>query len=136
MKAVPERRIDTMANQLMSGFWRLMLSVPPFLWEAQVAKARHKIQRGMGFMSPEHRSVHHFSVRELPRFGRPLPPERIADRLGLTVSRVVTLLDDLEARMTFLFRNPSGEVTWAYPVTVETTPHAMTFSTGERLHAA
>ncbi len=38
--------------------------------------------------------------------------------------------------MTFLFRNPAGEVIWSYPLTVETTPHAMTFSTGERLHAA
>ncbi len=125
-----------MGNQLLSGFWRLMLSVPPFFWEAQVAKARRKIQSGLGFMSPDHRAVHHFAVRELPRHGRPLPPATIAAGLALPEGRVVSLLADLEARMTFLFRNPAGEVIWAYPLTVETTPHAMTFSTGERLHAA
>ena len=125
-----------MANQLLSGFWRLMLSVPPFLWEAQVARARRRIEAGMGFMTPAHRAIHHFTVRELPRCGRPLPPGIIAEGVKLPESRVDGLLSDLEARMTFLFRNPAGEVTWAYPVTVETTPHALTFSTGERLHAA
>ena len=125
-----------MANQLMSGFWRLMLSVPPFMWEAQIAKARRKIQGGMGFMSPDHRAVHHFAVRELPRSGRPLPTDAVAAGVNLPEDTVKRLLDDLEARMTFLFRNPDGEVTWAYPVTVEPTPHAVTFSSGEQLYAA
>ena len=125
-----------MANQLLSGFWRLMLSVPPFLWEAQIDKARRKILAGMGFMSPAHRSIHHFAVRELPRCGRPLPPDVIAAGVNLPEDTVRRLLDDLEARMTFLFRSPAGEVTWAYPVTVESTPHALAFSTGEQLHAA
>ena len=38
--------------------------------------------------------------------------------------------------MTFLFRNPAGDVTWAYPVTVDQTPHQVTFSSGEKLYAA
>ena len=125
-----------MANQLLSGFWRLMLSVPPFLWEAQIARTRRKIQAGMDFMTPAHRAVHHFAVRELPRCGRPLPPEAIAAGLGLPEYQVNGLLADLEARMTFLFRNPLGEVTWAYPVTVAPTPHALAFCTGETLYAA
>lgn len=125
-----------MANQLLSGFWRLMLAVPPFLWEAQVAKARNKIEAGMGFMTPAHRAVHHFVVRELPRHGRPLPPAMIAAGLDLPERQVIKLLEKLERRMTFLFRNPAGEVIWAYPVTVEPTPHALTFSTGEKLFAA
>lgn len=36
----------------------------------------------------------------------------------------------------FLFRNSEGEVTWAYPVTVEKTPHSVTFGTGERIYTA
>jgi hypothetical protein len=32
--------------------------------------------------------------------------------------------------------NDQGEVSWAFPVTVETTPHKMGFSSGERLYAA
>ena len=45
-------------------------------------------------------------------------------------------LEDLEKRMTFLYRNEIGEVLWAYPVTVDRTPHKIRFSTGERLFAA
>jgi hypothetical protein len=44
---------------------------------------------------------------------------------------VVTILDELEAHLTFVFRNEAGAVTWAYPVTVDETPHHATFSTGE-----
>jgi hypothetical protein len=52
------------------------------------------------------------------------------------VERVVTILEDLERHMTFLFRNEQGEVVWAYPVTAETTRHLVTLSTGERVCAA
>jgi len=38
--------------------------------------------------------------------------------------------------MTFLYRNGREEVVWAYPVTVETTPHRVTLSSGERLYSA
>jgi hypothetical protein len=38
--------------------------------------------------------------------------------------------------MTFLFRNEQGSVTWAYPVTVDQTPHRVTFSSGEQVYAA
>ena len=29
-----------------------------------------------------------------------------------------------------------GAVTWAYPVTVDQTPHHLTFNTGEKIYAA
>jgi hypothetical protein len=57
-----------------------------------------------------------------------------SDRDPLT--QVTDILDELEQHMTFLFRNEYGAVAWAYPVTVERTPHHMTFSTGEQVHAA
>jgi len=38
--------------------------------------------------------------------------------------------------MTYLYRNARGEVTWAYPVTVDHTPHRVTFSSGEQIYAA
>ena len=125
-----------MKNRLMSGVWRYILSVPPFLWEKQVLKSRKKIEAALGFMSEDHRKVHHCVVRELPRVGRPLSSEQIAERVDLPRERVTAILDDLERQMTFLFRNKDGEVVWAYPVTVEKTPHHLTFSTGERLYAA
>ncbi|MEW6350164.1 MAG: hypothetical protein AB1646_13945 [Thermodesulfobacteriota bacterium] len=125
-----------MGNRLMIGVWRYLVGVPEFLWEKQIEKSERKVTRHTRFMSPEHRLVHHFAVREMPRLGSPIPPEQISRELGLTAERTVQILDDLEKRLTFLYRNGEGQVTWAYPVTVEKTPHAVTFDSGERLYAA
>lgn len=125
-----------MKNKLMMGLWRCMLSVPPFLWEKQIEKGKRAFAAHLRFMSPEHRLVHHFTVRELPRSGRPLSPEYIAEALTLPVGRVAGILDDLESHMTFIFRNSQGHVHWAYPVTTEKTPHQVTFHTGEEIYAA
>jgi hypothetical protein len=125
-----------MKDKLMLGLWRYMLKVPPFLWEKQMSKAKKKFEAENSHMSEEHSLVHHFVVRELPYAGKPLSPELVANRLNLSISRVKVILDDLEKRMTFLFRNRKGEVVWAYPVTVDKTPHHLTFITGEQLYAA
>jgi hypothetical protein len=125
-----------MKDKLMLGLWRYMLKVPPFLWEKQISKAEKKFEAENSHMSEEHSLVHHFVVRELPYAGKPLSPEFVANRLNLSISRVKVILDDLEKRMTFLFRNRKGEVVWAYPVTVDKTPHHLTFITGEQLYAA
>jgi hypothetical protein len=42
----------------------------------------------------------------------------------------------LEQHLTFLFRNKQGSVVWAYPVTVDPTPHRVTFNTDEQINAA
>ena len=125
-----------MNNNLMLGLWRYMLNVPEFLWEKQSAKKKKSFSAHLGFMTGEHRLIHHFVVRELPFAGKPLSPEFIANAVNLPTERVIAILEDLEAHMTFLFRNARGEVTWAYPVTVEKTPHEVTFHTGEQLYAA
>jgi hypothetical protein len=130
------KRSEKMQNKLMTGVWRYMLGVPPFLWEKQIQKAERKVKRSTGFMTPEHRSVHHFVVREMPRLGRPIPQELASQELSLTSERVSDILRDLEKRLTFLYTNSDGQVTWAYPVTVEKTPHSMTFHSGEQLYAA
>jgi hypothetical protein len=125
-----------MANNLMSGIWRHILPVPPMLWEKRVQQARSKIERRLDFMTPAHRKVHHYAVRELPRAASPLSPEVIAEGLGTSPRQVSDLLDDLEAHMTFLYRNADGHVTWAYPVTAEPTPHRLRFDSGEQIYAA
>jgi len=127
-----------MKDRIMLGLWKYMLSIPPYIidMKKQLEKNKLRYEAAMGFMTPDHRRVHHFVVRELPKIGKPLPPELIATSLGLPQEKVVFILDELERHMTFLFRNRRGEVTWAYPVTVEKTPHHLTFSTGEQAYAA
>lgn len=88
-------------------------------------------------MTAEHRAVRNFVVRQLPgNQGKPLQPSRIAISLRLTPQRVVQLLDDLERHLFFLVRDAHGDVSWAFPVTADRTPHALRFSTGEQIHGA
>jgi hypothetical protein len=128
--------VNIMKNKLMMGLWKVMINVPPFLWEKQIAKGRKKYADHLAFMSGEHRLVHHFVVRELPFAAKPLSPEFIASALHIPIERTISILNDLEAHMTFIFRNTAGSVVWAYPVTVEKTPHQVMFHTGEQLYAA
>jgi len=122
-----------MENRLLLGMGRKLLPVPPLIWRRVL---QHEIGADLGFMSPDHHRIRNFVVLELPRASRPLTPEAVAAALDLPADRVVSMLDDLEQHMTFLFRNEEGAVTWAYPVTVDETPHRITFSTGEQVHAA
>jgi hypothetical protein len=124
-------------DRIQLGFWHAMVGVPRALWRSAIDKnALQTRARVESLIGEEHRRVQHFCVRELPRAGKSLQPEEIAAGTGLPLERVQALLDDLEAGMTFLYRNPAGAVHWAYPVTADETPHRVTFSTGERIHAA
>lgn len=125
-----------MKNKIMLGLWRYMLNVPPSLLEGARAKGKARMAANLAFMTAEHRLVHHFVVRTLPGAARPLAPGSIAEALNLPLEGVTGILNDLEQHMTFLFRNAAGEVVWAYPVTIEKTPHQVTFDTGERIYAA
>ena len=119
-------------EKLLLGLWRFMLPVPRAVWQTQVRGNDAQLD----FMSADHHRVRNFCVVELPTAGQPLAPAYIARALGLPVERVVPILDELEQHLTFLFRNPQGAVTWAYPVTVDVTPHRVTFGTGEQVYAA
>jgi len=123
-------------DKLLTGVWRFMVGIPPYLWEKQLEKAARKVRRSTRFMSPEHRLVHHFVVRELPRIGGPIPAEMVAQYLAIPLERTIEILGDLETRLTFLYRDDQGRVVWAYPVTAEKTPHSITLNTGEDLYAA
>ncbi len=126
-----------MNKALRIGLWKTLLPIPRPIWQRQVLRdAQLAAQHGLTFMSDEHHRVRDFVVVEIPRLAKPLSPAYIAERLSLPVERVTGILDDLEKHLTFLYRNPQGEVVWAYPVTAEKTPHRVTFSSGEKIYAA
>jgi hypothetical protein len=87
-------------------------------------------------MTAAHHRVRDFAVSELPRLGRALPPEHVAEKTGLPSERVESILNELESHRFFLVRDPQGRVSWAFPVTSEETPHRLELSTGEAIHAA
>lgn len=121
---------------MMLGLWRYILRLPPGISKKRLGKLAERARVEVGAVSPRHRAVHHFVVRELPRYGRPMPPQAIADGLAVPLEAVIDVLADLEARKAFLFRNEEGHVVWAYPVTAEPTQHLIRFRSGETLYAA
>lgn len=125
-----------MSKKLLLGAGRFMIPLPHLIWQKLIKGYAKKIESGLHFMSEEHHLVRDFVVRELPKVGKPLPPEFISQKLNLSVDQVQGILDKLEKRLTFLFRNEQGAVAWAYPVTVNHTPHYATFSTGEQVYSA
>ena len=120
-----------MSDNLMVGIGHRTELIPWSTWKTQI-----RGDANLDFMSEEHHRVRNFVVTEIPKIGVALSPEYIADRLTLPLPKVITILDELEEHMTFLYRNEQGEVAWAYPVTADRTPHRMTFSSGERINAA
>lgn len=120
----------------MLGLWKFLVRIPGHLWKRAAGLNARRNHGRLAFMSADHHRVRDFVVLELPRCGAPISPEDISARLNIPPERTAAILNDLEKGMTFLFRNPQGQVTWAYPVTVDPTPHRVHFSTGEAVYAA
>ena len=118
------------------GVGRFVVRVPEWLFRRLTARGEGDGHSPLEFMTPEHHRVRDFAVLELPRRARPLAPEEIADAVDIPLPRVAEILDYLERHLTFLYRNQEGAVVWAYPVTVERTPHRITLNGKERLYAA
>ena len=125
-----------MKNNVLLGLSRYLVPVPELVWQGQVKKSALQNLEELGKMSSEAKRVRNYIVRELPRYGRPIPPEHIAGELKLPLSQVNSILDDLEKHMSFLYRQGTGSVVWAYPVTVDPTPHRAMLSSGESIFAA
>lgn len=125
-----------MKNTLLMGFRQHLIPIPRPFWQREVTKRGEGAVKKLAFMSEDHHRVRDFVVCEIPRVGKPLPPETIAEKCYVPLDRVQVILDELEKGLTFLFRNDQGAVAWAYPVTADDTPHRVTFSTGEQINAA
>jgi len=125
-----------MHKSLLLGIWRFLLRIPRPIWQQEIARSARAAEKSLAFMTADHHRVRDFVVRELPRVAKSIPPETIAQSLNMGLEQVVSILDSLEKKLTFLYRNKQGAVTWAYPVTVERTPHRVRFSTGEQVYAA
>ncbi len=118
------------------GHGSQFIEIPQQTWEEHVAGSAEHTKETLSFMSLDHHRVRYFVVDALVRSGKALPPARISQALELPLDQTYSILDDLERNLLFLVRNKEGAVFWAYPVTVERTPHRLTFDSGERLYGA
>ena len=126
-----------MKDVVLIGRRETILEVSAEHWRQHLASIQQHSSPRLSFMTTDHHLVRNFAVSELPRnHGRPLHPEDIARRLHFPLARAITILEDLQRNLFFLVLNTSGEVSWAFPVTSEETPHRMSFSSGERIFAA
>ncbi|NQU14561.1 MAG: hypothetical protein HQ561_10450 [Desulfobacteraceae bacterium] len=125
-----------MSENVLIGKETQITEIPREEWELVLSGVTQHLEARLGFMSKDHHLVHYFVVKELPNAGEPLSPEFIARALNMSGERVGLILEELEEHLIFLFRNDRGGVVWAYPVTVDNTPHSITLSTGEQLYAA
>ena len=125
-----------MMPRILLGHNKRMLPVPWFIFTRLLKRGAGKTKAILGGLNDEQRRVHHFVVKMLPGYARPMPPGYIAESLEMDISVVIEILDELEQRLIFLFRPEGREVVWAYPVTAEPTPHKLAFSSGERFWAA
>ena len=124
-----------MFERILLGVGRRMVPVPEWLFGPMVRRDAGKLAKTQA-LEPDERRVQHFAVREIPRRREPIAPEMLATELALSVDEVRQILDELERRMTFLCRRGGEDVVWAYPVTVEETPHQVRMDGGEAFSAA
>lgn len=124
-----------MSDRILLGLGRAMIPIPGWLWRRAVAAGARKTRAGMGFMTPDHHRLRDFTVVELARRGATLTAESIARELSSSLERTKAIVDELERHLTYLFRGDGDAVTWAYPVTIATTPHHAVFTTGEEAYS-
>ena len=124
-----------MFERVLLGVGRRMVPVPEGLFRMVVRRDAKKLT-GASQLEPDQRRVQHFAVREIPRRCQPIAPETFAAELGLPVDEVLSILDELERRMTFLCRRGGEDVVWAYPVTAEQTQHQVRIEDGKAFSAA
>ena len=125
-----------MEARVLLGRGQQIIEFPESEWKGHLARIPEHGHDRLGFMTALHHKIRYFVVRELVEGGKPIEPRWISEKLNLPLERVKVILDELERKLFFLVRNAQGAVVWAYPMTVEPTPHRLNFSTGERLYGA
>ena len=125
-----------MKETIFLGRDQKMLEIPEATWKQHLAQIPQHSQSRLSFMTDTHHQIRNFVVKELVNRQKPIEPELISQNLSIPLEQVDVALAELQEKLFFLVRNEEGAVIWAYPVTVESTPHKLTFVSGECLYGA
>jgi len=125
-----------MEEKILLGRGKEILEMSQAAWKDQLSQIPQNSQARLSFMTDVHQRVHYFVVKELVNRQKPLEPAYIAEKLNLPLETVQDILEELDRKLFFLVRNEQNAVAWAYPLTVEVTPHRLKFSSGEQLYGA
>jgi hypothetical protein len=125
-----------MHETILVGREGQLMHIPRQAWEQHLAAVPQVQKARLQFMTTVHHRVRNFVVKMLPRLATAITPAYIAQHVGLPLDEIQVALEELEAQLFFLVRNDHRAVAWAFPVTVDPTPHRLIFHTGEQLYAA
>ena len=125
-----------MEEKILLGRSQQILEIPQATWKEHLTQIPQHSQTRLSFMTGAHHRIRYFVVKELVDKQKPIEPEFISNTLNMPFAQIIGILEELERKLFFLVRDKQGAVVWAYPVTAETTPHRLNFSTGERLYGA
>ena len=104
--------------------------------DAVAAHVTHMPQR-LAFMTPSHHRVRNAAVLGLPRNGgRPLSMAQLAAAAGVPEADTRAIAAELERNLFFVVRGGADDISWAFPVTSDPTPHRLTFASGESIFGA
>ena len=118
------------------GIRNKTLPIPFFIIKRLITTGANKIKNKEQQFSHEKRSLQHFIVKELPNIGKSMSLAFLARALNMPRDKVQSIVEVLEKKKIFIYRYKSDSINWAYPITVDKTPHHVTFSTGEQVYAA
>jgi len=125
-----------MEEKILLGREQKMLEIPQATWKQQLTQIPQHSQSRLNFMTDVHHQIRYFVVKEMAYRQKPIEPEFISRKLNMPLEQVNPILEELERKLFFLVRNGQGAVIWAFPVTVQTTPHILSFASRERLYGA
>ena len=125
-----------MEQNVLLGQGPKILEIPQATWKSHLTQIPGHSQSRLSFMTKAHHQIRYLVVKEMAITQKPIEPEFISDKLNMPIEQVKSILEELERKLFFLVRNEHGAVAWAYPITVETTPHKLSFASGERLYGA
>ncbi len=125
-----------MEETVLIGRQQQFTRTPQKQWENLLESKQNAIKEKLSFMSTDHHRVRYYVNEELPKAGKPISPQNVAHGLNMPLVEVNDILAELDKYQIFINRNEQGDVVWAFPMTVQETPHRIFFSTGEQLYAA
>ena len=125
-----------MEEKILLGRDQNILEIPETTWKQHLTQIPQHSQSRLNFMTDAHHQIRYFVVKEMVNRQQAIEAELISQELNIPLEQVKIILGELQEKLFFLVRNEQGAVVWAYPVTVETTPHKLSFASGERLYAA
>ena len=72
-----------MKEYVLSSAEHRFTEIPREIWEQHLEQVPQDITKMLSFMTKAHHLIRYFVVRELPRIGKPIPPELISEELNL-----------------------------------------------------